>query len=52
MCYEDNKCYTMCVTRQVLNQKGPRFLAVPSLVLSESTNFQLMFDYFLCLKSV
>lgn len=46
MCDEDNKCYTVYVARQVLNQKGPRFLAILSLVLSESTNFQLRFDYF------
>lgn len=44
MCDEDSKGYTVHVARQVLNQKGPRFLAILSLVLSESTNFQLSFD--------
>lgn len=52
MCDEGNKCYTVYVARQVFSQKDPRFLAILSLVLSESTNFQLKFDCFLCLQSV
>lgn len=37
---EGNKCYTVYVARPALNPKDPRFLAILSLVLSESTNFQ------------